>query len=114
VLAAALIAVAGLFGLWWASPLAGLSLGLLYGRKRAISAAAVSGLLGWGLGLVWQETRMSLGPVANAVAGIMGVGSGVAVVALTLLISALLAASAAWVGVALRSLGRGGGGRPTA
>lgn len=95
-----------LIGLWWVTPLVGLVLGLLLGGFRSAGIAFLSGLVGWGLGLLWQEIHIPIGGTANAVAGIMGFGAsgGVIVIALTLLIGALLATAGAWVGVAIHGL----------
>ncbi len=95
-----------LIGLWWATPLVGLVLGLLLGGFRSAGIAFLSGLVGWGLGLLWQEIHIPIGGTANVVAGIMGFGAsgGVIVIALTLLIAALLATAGAWVGAAIHGL----------
>jgi hypothetical protein len=102
------VAVCGggaVLGLWWLTVAVGFVLGMLFGGRLAIRLAIFSGAIGWGLALAWQQLHASIWPVANTVAGILGVGSnGGIVLAATVLLAALLGVAGAWIGVAVRSI----------
>jgi hypothetical protein len=95
---------ANAFGLWWVTLLVGAALGLLLrGTRRMLAAAALAGLSGWGLPLLWQALHLDLGATATVVAEIMGFGSsGFVVVLLALVFGLLLSLAGAWLGTALR------------
>jgi hypothetical protein len=103
----AVIWAGNLFGLWWLATALGVALGLSLPRAgAAIAAAAIAGVLGWGLPLLQQSLSVPIGRTASVVAGIMGfgAGNGAIVVAVTLLLAVLLAVTGAWVGSAARRL----------
>jgi len=107
ILLAALLALAGVsLGLWWAPFVVGVVLGALDPRARiTVPLAAAAGLLAWAIPIAVLGARYGLGPTAQALAAIMGLGHQAAVpVALTLLVGTLLGATGAWLGGASRAI----------
>ena len=93
---------------WWATwPLA-LVLGLLLGRRTALSAGFLAGIVAWGLPLLAASLMgLPVGRAARVLSAILGVeAGGVPAVVLTLLSGALLGLTGAWLGSSLRALGR--------
>ena len=107
VLAAGLVALAGVFiGLWWAPFVAGVAVGAIAPRARtAIPSAATIGFLSWLIPLETTQVRYGLGPTATSLAAIMGFGhAGAVPVVLTLVVGTLLGVTGGWVGSAARAL----------
>lgn len=94
-------------GLWWMTMLVGLILGFLIPSGRGILAAAVTGVAGWGLGLLWLAIQTPIGSTASAVSVTLGVGTGpLAAIVLTLALGGGLAASFAWLAVSIQRFAR--------
>jgi hypothetical protein len=69
--------------------------------------AGCSGAGGWALGLVWVAIHDPIGPTAQALTEMLGLGSSAIVsLFLTVLLGMLLALSGAWLGSALRAVSR--------
>lgn len=102
---ALIIWLGNLGGLWWLAMAEGLVLGLLAPNWRGLAAAVGAGAVGWGLGLLWDAVENPIGSTASAITETLGMGSSAAVAILvTLLLGAILAASAAWLGRSLQRL----------
>jgi hypothetical protein len=93
------------YGLWWWTFVAGLAIGALAGRARVtIPLGALTGLLAWGVPLVYDQVQYGLGATASSLAAIMGFGhQGAIPVVLTLLVGTLLGLTGAWIGSLARS-----------
>ena len=102
----AVIWAGNVHGSWWITPLVGFVMGLFLIGAWTIVAAALAGLLGWGLELAWQAITLPIGRAASVTAGIMGFGTrqGYVVIVVTLLLGLLLCLCGAWLGAALRRL----------
>ena len=92
-----------LFGLWWATFLAGVVVGLALSRTWwAVAAGALLGLVAWSEPLIVENVRFGLQSTTLALAAILGVkGAAFAPVALTLLIGVLLGLTGSWLGLAV-------------
>jgi hypothetical protein len=106
VIGIALVWLCNAFGLWWATFILGLLVGLLLRGKNTFEAAALIGGLGWGLPLLLQALHAPVGQVAATVAILVGLGrsGGPLVILLTVLLGVLLCVVGTWLGVALRGL----------
>lgn len=102
-----------LLGAWWAPFAFGFAFGVIQPRSRiALPIGAAIGFVGWLFPLAWLGSRYSLGPAAESLSAILGLGHQAAIsVILTLLIGTLLGLTGAWLGsagrVALSPSGRG-------
>ncbi len=103
VIGIALVWLCNAFGLWWATFILGLLVGLLLRGMNAFGAAALIGGLGWGLPLLLQALHAPVGQVAATVAILVGLGSsgGPLVILLTILLGVLLCVVGAWLGIGL-------------
>jgi hypothetical protein len=91
-----------LLGWWWIAAVIGLLLGLLAPDRRGILVALIAGASGWALGVVWVAVQEPILPTARALSETFELGSSAAVsIVVTILVGALLATSAAWLGRAL-------------
>ena len=93
-------------GAWWLTFLIGVVIGMVLRGRTALPAAAAAGALGWGLPLAWLQETVGLGAAASALGGIIGYPGlgGVVPTLFTLVTGALLAATGAWLGLAVRRL----------
>jgi hypothetical protein len=99
--------LANLLGWWWLASLIGLVLGLVAPTGRGMITAGAAGAGGWALGLLWVAIHDPIVPTAQALTITLGMGTSAAVsIFVTILMGAILAASAAWLGRALRSAAR--------
>lgn len=101
-----IIIIANGFGLWWMPALVGCALGVALVGWRAVLAAWLAGLAGWGLDLLWQALHEDIGGAAAVVAGILGLGTGNGAIVLiaALVLASLLSLAGVWVGTALRRM----------
>lgn len=87
---------------WWGVPLLSLAWGLVADRRtRPVLSGTVSAVAAWVALLLLDAARGPLGEVAARLGGVIGI-SPIILVGITLLFPALLAWSAASVGVAMR------------
>lgn len=102
----AVVLASNAFGLWWVTLLVGFVIGLLVrGAVPSVIAAALAGVLGWGLALAWQSLFVPINSAASVVAGIMfGTTNGALTIILTLVLALLLSLTGTWAGAALRRL----------
>ncbi len=107
VLGIVVVLVAALTGLWWMPMAVGLVCGIVVAVPRdAVAAAGLSGVLGWGLGLAWQQVVAGdpIGPIASLVSDTLHIGAsgGLILVLATLFYALALSVSGVWVGTAAR------------
>ncbi len=104
----ALVWLCNAFGLWWATFILGVLVGLHLHGKDAFGAAALIGGLGWGLPLLLQALHAPVGQVAATVAILVGLGNtgGPLIVLVTILLGVLLCVVGAWLGTGLAFLGK--------
>jgi hypothetical protein len=102
----ATVIVAGLvLGLWWAGAVVGLAIGWWLRGREVLAAAALAGLLGWGLPLVADAlVGQPVGRTAHVIGVILGVPSAAVGIAATLVVAALLCLVGAWFSSAVRAL----------
>lgn len=95
-----------LLGAWWAPFPLGVAFGVMQPRGRiALPAGALIGLVAWLFPLLSLQSSYRLGPAAESLAAIMGLGHQAAIpVILTLLVGTLLGLTGAWLGSAGRTL----------
>lgn len=94
-------------GWWWLTPIAGLLIGLLLRPARlALLVALVAGMLGWGLPLAILAFTQPVGPLAAAVESVVGLPSsgGAVIIILTVALGGVLCVVGAWVGIAGKGL----------
>ena len=75
---------------WWAVPIVGMLIGVVWSDGRPGLLAGSAGGLGWTLLLVWGSVSGPVGDLAGTVGGVVGL-PGFAVLLVTVLFPALLA-----------------------
>lgn len=102
----AVAAVAVMVGIWWATFVVGIGIGIAIPRARtAVPVGAAAGFMAWGLLLVADQLLYGLRPAAEGLGAIMGFGRQAAIpVILTCMVGLLLGLTGAWLGSAIRSL----------
>ena len=80
-------------------------LGLMWKGARLLPTAAAAGACAWGVLLLWGMTQGPILQLAEVLGGVLGGLPSAAVLAITLVLPALLCASAAVLAQSLRALG---------
>lgn len=94
-----------LAGWWWVTALTGLLIGLfLRPAGGGFLASLLAGGLGWGLPLALLALNVPVQSLASAVESVVGYSStsGVVIIVLTIVLGCLLSITGTWVGVAGR------------
>lgn len=94
-----------LLGAWWAPFPVAFAFGWIECHVRiALPIGALIGLVGWAIPLAALAYRFSVGPTAQSLAAILGLGhQGAFAVALTLVVGVLLGLTGGWLGASIRS-----------
>jgi len=102
-----LIWLGGQIGWWWVTSLVGVVIGFaLRPAWLGIIVALLAGGLGWGLPLALLALSAPVGAVASAVESVIGLSAtgGLAIILATVLLGCVLGIVGAWVGIAGRRL----------
>ena len=86
---------------WWAVPVVGALIGVIWPDGRPALLAGTAGGLGWALLLMWGSASGPVGDLAGTVGGVMGL-PGFEVLLVTVLFPALLAGAGGALAGALR------------
>ncbi len=86
---------------WWAVPVVGALIGVIWAEGRPALVAGAAGGLGWALLLAWGSASGPVGELAGTVGDVMGL-PGFAVLLVTVLFPALLAGAGGALTGALR------------
>lgn len=93
-------------GWWWATPLAGVAIGLLVRRWYVVAPCLVAGAVAWGAGLFLGPDDADVTRIARVAAALAGLGpdSASIVLLVTVAYGALLCAVGGWLAVAARAV----------